>query len=586
MSQFKKIHEKNQAMYFGQQSALGVPIPDACLALFTLAGSIAVSASVTIVFTGTTGSASSVGGAVTPTLTVTLSGTGTVTPANLISVLTNFSVNGTTPVTINGVTYTITSSNFNTGPNSTNAFTFTSNNNVTNNLTIRDNRGVALPATSGALISGTATGITYSNYTTNLLQSSAGLAITTIDGSPTRDTGAVEYVAGVLSRNEYTYQKDVFIELAVETPQQILGNQSNALTALGTLLTANTATGAGIFGVFEACGGFVTLRTSAVGSLYPNGFLQVDNTQPSSTYLTGDLHLTSADDIINDKLWKFYDLQGMFDTNAGMGDLPMLKFKFKGNVSNPINNLVPQQYPNMGVQYVDVTPSILPANLVLSQVVPLADTYGSTIAYANTTWTLPLDASGSTAVSNQLQINVTAGHGINTGDIRMVQIAGETGPDKATYNGNYVAVAVSSTALLISLIAVPSGLPTGTPTIAIGNTAAVQFNFGSFTASNFFGFDYERYMAGQLIGFTKGAVPTDVNVSILEDQSGTTNFDPDANITKFFACQIKWGTGPGYYTTMMWNNLQITQVKRGKIGKFLARDVTMRNTGNSFLIYS
>jgi hypothetical protein len=573
MSQaFTKFHQKNQVVYMGQQVATGIPVTDACLGTITLAGTAAGSA-VTLTF----GSAGN---------TIVASAAVAATAVQVVAALIAFS-KGTlaSGAALGGVTITAAgTAAYKAGPFLTgqafNKFTFSAVPNNTSAVFVRDNTGTALPTT---LAPAGGTGLTVASYLTAAMTGSAGLAVTSISGSPTRETGSVTYIAGALSRNEFSYQKDIYIDLSIETPQQILSSHTTP-ASLAALLNTTNAVGAGIFSLFEACGGFMTL-SNVSSALYPTGFVQVDNTQQSNTLVTADLHLSSSDDAVNDKLWKFYDLQGMFDVNASMGDLPMLKFQFKGNVSDPVNNLVPQAFPNMGNQYVDVTPSILPSTLITSQVVPISDTFGTARLYAALTFTLPTDIVGSTNTSNLLNINFTAAHNIPVGDLRMIKIASVTGVNASIYNATYVAQATSANDVVISLSAVPTAIPPA-GTAAIGDTAAIPFNFGSLTAANFLGFGYSRFMAGQLIGFTKSASATDISATVLQDQSGTTNWDPDATLSQFFAVQVKWGLGNTLNTTMIWTNVQVTNVKEGKIGDYLARDVTLRNTGNSILIYS
>lgn len=577
---FTKFHEKNQVIYLGQQSSLSVPVTDACFAQVSLSGTVTGAAAATYVLTfGTTN---------TVTATCTLTGTNlpVITAANIVQALANFTATGATN-SIAGVV--ISAANLGA---SKYAFSVLPTSVAT--LGIRDITGAAIPTAQASLVVATGTGVSLSNYVANCITTLGSLALTSISGSPTRDTAQVTYVAGVLARREYTYQKDVYIEMSVETPVQVIG--SNTITNIATALTTTYAIGTnvalGTFGVFEACGGYVTIYGSAIGTLFPTGYIQIDNTQQSTSYLTVDYHVSSVDDTTYDKLWKYYDMQGSFDINASIGDMPMLKFDLKGNVSNPITTKVPALIPTPGNQYLGIAPPILPATLVASQLVPLADTYGAATLFASVTYTLPADTSGSSGATATLTATIAAGHGIAVGDIRMVAVGvagsgavAETGVNASIYNGTFMALAISTTAVIIELPSIPSAIPT-TASLAIGATAAIPFNFGKLSAPDFLGFNYTRYLTGQLTGFTKSGTPTDVTISVLQDQAGTTNWDADASITKFYAAQIKWGTGNNFYTTLLWNALQVSQVKEDKIGDFLAREVTLRNTGNSFLIFS
>ena len=91
--------------------------------------------------------------------------------------------------------------------------------------------------------------------------------------------------------------------------------------------------------------------------------------------------------------------------------------------------------------------------------------------------------------------------------------------------------------------------------------------FDSLTASNFFGFDYQRLLTSCEADYSKGPIATDVTMMILEEQVGTTSFSPDANLEKYFALKVKWGLSAGHYVTLKWNKLQVVTAKEGKIGK-------------------
>jgi hypothetical protein len=72
---------------------------------------------------------------------------------------------------------------------------------------------------------------------------------------------------------------------------------------------------------------------------------------------------------------------------------------------------------------------------------------------------------------------------------------------------------------------------------------------------------------------------------MLEDKAGTTNFDPEANIEQFFGVKIKFGTAAGKYISYVWDRLELTNTKDTKIGTYFGKDVSMRNTGKSYIIF-
>lgn len=114
--------------------------------------------------------------------------------------------------------------------------------------------------------------------------------------------------------------------------------------------------------------------------------------------------------------------------------------------------------------------------------------------------------------------------------------------------------------------------------------APQTFCVNTFNAPNFFGFEYERYKLTCQEGYTKGATPTDVTAVILEDEVGGTDFDPDANVTKYFRVTLKWGLGAGKFVTLQMNQLQLANVAEAKISKYFGRELSLRNTGTSTII--
>jgi hypothetical protein len=256
--------------------------------------------------------------------------------------------------------------------------------------------------------------------------------------------------------------------------------------------------------------------------------------------------------------------------------------------------------------------------------------------------------------------------GLTTGDT--VTISGVTGlaADVLLYNGTFTIASATGTGFTYTMTGTPTAASAlGSPMLS-HDTKEKDFAFSSLTASNFFGFDFTRYVTSVEEGFAKGAVPTDVSLTMLEDKAPTiaitsltstttlatavaaghglsagnsvtisgatgagaanynitvlvtavttttiandtftyaittytgsatgtpivvnnsaTNFDPDSNISNFFAIKLKFGTGAGKYVTYRWNKLQLSNAKEGKVGSYFGRDVTFRNTGKSYLI--
>lgn len=504
-----KFHEKNQAVYFGLQTASGVTnkIPSGTGTLST------------VVITGTAGQFSCAASILYLGMSVTISGT----------------LGGTGTITgyTNPTTYYIVATNGST--------TFTLS-------TTKGGTGVVTTT-------GTPTGLT---YTWASLRSDEAIACTAVTADPTRETGSFAFLGDSLSRDEFTYEKDTYIDLKVETFQQILSD-------MATAIDPNTNS---IWKLFQVCGGFCTVNASTKEVV-------VGNNIESPDYGTADVRLASPDDATNDKLYKFWDLRGTFDVDASVGEVPTLKFSLKGNSDTPVAAV--KQTASTGFQTTRVASSVLPSTIQTAQLALLDDVYTNALGtISSVTYT----ADGKAVAT------ASAPHGLTIGNVVAVTVTGLT---PASLNGTFVALVLSTTTVAYWVKNLTSsGTATGTATMKKGDTVPYTFCFSTLAAPNFFGYDLTRYQTGCDTGFTKGAVPTDVSVSMLEDQVGASGvFNPDANLTKFYAGLLRFGKGTaGTNVALMWDKLQVANVKQGKVATYLGRDVTFRNTGQSFILYS
>lgn len=461
------------------------------------------------------------------------------------------------------------------------------------------------------------------------------LAVMSIDGSITTETGSYEYLGNVLSRDEYSYTQDQYADFTCETPQQILGTLNGSLAVADVPLSS----------WFQASGGYVTVLSAAVGS-FAAGTVFIDNSRVSDELLSIDYRKSTPQDTVNEKLTKFYDCRGTIDVNVTLGDLPKIKFGMKGNADDPIQAEI--LTPNFGSQFEDVVASIKNTTIVTAEIAERSGTY---TAFGGTIDTI-------TRAGNIATATTAAAHSLGSnGSIRFMVISGATDD---LYNGTVMVTITSATTFIYVMSDTPSADASGTFAATVGPEAK-NFCFSTLDAPNFFGFEYNRYKTGCETGFSKKAVPSDVTVSVLEnvasavtitDITSTTTtatvtaashglttgdsvtisevtgteadyyngtfdvtvtdvdtftititsytgsytdpcrmvnndfayFDPDRGISEFFGAQIKFGTEAGKYCTYKWDKLQIKDVKEGTVDSYLGRDVSFRNTGRSWLI--
>lgn len=456
------------------------------------------------------------------------------------------------------------------------------------------------------------------------------LPATTLTGSTTLETGSYEYLGSDLSRDEYTYTKDIYADVSIETIQQVLDVLDPARTVANVPMSQ----------WYQSCGGYVTVDVG-------DGSVSIDNATVSNSSLSIDYRKTSSQDTVTQKLIKFTACRGSVDINADLGEVPKLTFAYKGNSSNPIQ--APLITPDFGSQTSAVSASVRQATIVNADIAPLGEPFTARAA-------LPGSVTTITRVGAVATVTMSAPHLLASS--RWVRISGATDP---LYNGDFQIAVTGATTFTYTMKATPSANATGTLVAQAGGYSK-NFCFGTLNAPNFFGFDYARYLTGCEEGFSKKAVPTDVTVGMLEDiasefdiqsitfstttatvtaanhrmvtgeyvqisgatgadadiyngifvitvtdsntftytmldtpannAAGTligintqsTKFDPDANLTGFFTARVKFGTRPGRYVTYKWDKLQLANVVEGKIGELFSRDVTFRNTGTSYII--
>lgn len=450
---------------------------------------------------------------------------------------------------------------------------------------------------------------------------SDAIPATALTGSIAYETNAFKYLGDNLSRDEYTYVKDSYVDISIDTFHQILGTLNTSLAPAAAPLSE----------FYQACGGACTVLSATLYG-YVAGAVIYDNVNASDSTLSMDLRKTSIQDTVNNKVWKASYMRGMVDVTANISEVPMLKFAMKGNAFLPqISAIVT---PSFGAQVVNVSPAVRKQNFVAAKIAPVLAVTSITFSTTTATVTSP-------------------GHGLSNG--ASVEITGVKGADGAKYNGTFTVAGATTDTFTYTMSGTPTANATGAPMITVLGSAK-DFNFSTLSAPNFFGFDLIRYLTSTEEGFSKDAIPTDVTVGMLENQSlnmavtissatttatitlpaghglvtgnsvtittgdakldgtytvtvtsntatytigtsytstnvaGTlinnsaTYFDPDLNISKFFSIWLKFGTGAGKYTTYKWNKLQLANVKESKVANLFARECTFRNTGKSYII--
>lgn len=373
------------------------------------------------------------------------------------------------------------------------------------------------------------------------------IAVTVLEAPVTRENEAFQYLGDALDRDELTTLKDTFGEITAESFMPVLG-------AINLSLPLDDAP---YSHWFQACGGFITVDGGT-------GKVTVDNATASDDLITIDFYKSSPEATGNlDKRYRFQDCRGTVDLSFDAGSRAKLNFKFLGNDAAP--TMETALVADFGSQKDNIAPVVRKVNMQTATIQEKLGTEGAK----------PL--SNIVGDATTVTVDFAAAHGLVTGD--EVSVTATT-----NYNTTLKIITVV-TSTQITYLDTPSDPfeTTGdvTRTAHVIKTMCVN----SFNAANFFGFDYQRFLLTCQEGFTKGATPTDVSVVMLEDEVGGTDFDPEANIEKFFEVIIKYGTGAGKFVTIQMDRLQVSDVKDAKVASYQGKDVTFRNIGNSFLIF-
>jgi len=396
--------------------------------------------------------------------------------------------------------------------------------------------------------------------------------ITSLDGGFTFDTAAFQFLGDALSRDEYTYQKDIYGELNAEIMQPVLGTVP--ATTIYTAASANVTAG----DLMVACGG----NFSQAGTTITNG-IAYDNYTATSSSVSID-YRKSTTDAANQNLYPFYGVNGTVDLSASVGEIPKLKFSLKGNVGTATSATA--VIPNYGDQTTNIASVVKLSTIHSAKIVEIPDTSSfaagpafSAIA-ASTTKPNTWSCTGTGLVAALGAI----------GNIRPIKLTAITGTSTNIINTVVIAEVISDT--VCEFYYPVSGTLTAATTVTKGSVVGETLAFATLTASNFFGFDFARYLTGAEEGFAKTATPTDVSISVLEAPVGdATYFVPDqTEVSRYYALKLQFGLGTkaaptaGKVVVYQWDKLQMSNIKEGKVSTYFGRDITFRNTGKSAMI--
>lgn len=375
------------------------------------------------------------------------------------------------------------------------------------------------------------------------------MAVTELTADVTRETEAFEYLGDSLSRDEITTLKDTFADIQAST----------LMPMLGILDTGLAVDDAPFSKWFQACGGFVTVNGGT-------GEVQVSNGADSDDQLTIQYRKSSSEvsQANTQKVYEFFDCRGSVDIDFEAGSRATLGFKFLGNDSVP--TMETEIVPDFGQQTTNVASVVRLQNMQTATIQEILGTEGiralSNIVGDGTTVTVDFGTSHGLINGDEIKVENTTAYDTT---LKIVTVVDD---DTVTYLDTVSAAAETS----------------GDVTLTAHSIQIMCVN--SVSLPNFFGFDYSRFLLTCQEGFTKAGVPTDVTITVLEDEAGGTDFDPEANIEKKFQVILKYGTGVGKFVTIQMDTIQLATVKDAKVAQYQGKEISFRNIGKSKLIFN
>ena len=372
------------------------------------------------------------------------------------------------------------------------------------------------------------------------------IPVTDLTNTTNQETESFQYLGDSLSRDEETTLKDTSGEV----------NFTSFMPVLGVLDTGLAVADAPYSQWLQACGAEVTVSSDT-------GIVTATNKNVSTSLLTIDVMKDSPDATDSkQKRYRYPDCRGMVDLVVEASSKTTLGFKYLGNEVDPtMETAVVADYAN---QKFNVASVVRLVNMQLARVSQLAE--NETAATMS-----DITGDGTDAIATIPTHTLLVDEGI--------EISGTT-----NFDGTYPITSVTGTT--VTFAHPYTGTESSGDLIKRLETFETMC-INSVNATNYFGYAYNRYLMTCQEGFSKEAEPTDVAITVLEDEiHATADFNPDANIENFFEVELKYGVGDGKYTTLIWNKLQLATTANAQIGSFEARDIGFRNTGNATIIFS
>ncbi len=114
-------------------------------------------------------------------------------------------------------------------------------------------------------------------------------------------------------------------------------------------------------------------------------------------------------------------------------------------------------------------------------------------------------------------------------------------------------------------------------------SSSSNFAFNKFTGPNMSGWAYNRYLLSDVDGWSKGASPTDLTLTIVEDSAAAT-LEPYSKVESNFMFTVKYADSKTTPTTgkqiaITYHKTELTKVAKSTVADFSGLDLGLRNVG-------
>ncbi len=160
-------------------------------------------------------------------------------------------------------------------------------------------------------------------------------------------------------------------------------------------------------------------------------------------------------------------------------------------------------------------------------------------------------------------------------------------PDDLTFRSqkSHIAANLSRRTIRTAQLSLWTGLDNVDPPTFVDQSKTVCFD--KLSAPNFSGFNYNRYLMSCEEDWSKGAVPTDISLNILEDKDEAL-YNPYDHVEGYHSLWLAFSPDTGLHeaVTIFFEKMQLTGIPPSKIAQYAAQDLKFRNIGTVSITFS